>query len=297
MEMLGVALYLSVAHAPGFSTDNTHHFADTITSQVEYRYGGSHAFTFECGTNEHAFVEVLVPASDRSIPTIEFNKDKTQPQTSCSPHQYHEGFTMTSVVTKFKYDKSCIVGTPFTLHVMHGGNFAVVMGNVEDMAANKLWKMPYYYAKVGKWAGFTCPFTHVLLLCFLWAVAVVWGYHINPHAAIVGVWCLLLLIDTQRFAAADRVVGTCPLADSSQSNGRGLLRGLYAARLVVYLIGIMLAVGHHRKWSTRWVVINSIILFPFSYLLGVGLGLYVPLTAVYYFFDKSSPAFYSKLAL
>ena len=100
--MLGVALYLSVAHAPGFSPDTTHHFADTTTIQVEYRYGvltgGSRTFTFECVGETSRFVEVLVPASDRSTLTIEFTEGtllKVDVQTSCAPHQYHEGFTMT----------------------------------------------------------------------------------------------------------------------------------------------------------------------------------------------------------
>lgn len=283
----------AVGHAPGFSGERGrghHHFTDTRTSQVEYRYGGDHTFTFACATHRRAFVEVVVPAADRTNPTIAFTIQGVAaaipPPTTCAAHQYHEGFTMTSVVTKFKHDAACAAGDTFTLRVAHGSSFGVVVGHVEDLAAMSMWKMPYYYTKVGHWAGFACPGTFLLLWAALRLGRAAFGCElVGVHGVLVILWGLSLLADAHRFALADRVVGTCPVGLQA-ATGRAGLRWLYTVRLGLSVAGLVLAIGHHRKrWSVKWATVLTLLMLPIGHYLGVGLGLLVPLTAAYYAHD------------
>lgn len=308
------ALALAVAHAPGFRpSGRTHTFDDSQLSQVEYRGPGEHTFVFPCAAGETVFWEVVTPwptvyspkvtadyAAMAAVPAL-----SQSPTPGCPIKRYREGFTATQIATMARFGSvNCSAGA-HAVTVESAGSVAFVIGEEEVLSEIQLWKMPWYYVRVGAWAGWGCPWTLItVVLLIMW-----WGWGWNAHRAIGIVWVLFLLDDFLRFwyTAAGSVDDVCTgspddaKGPESHSDGSGASTavGLYALRL--FVVGLSIALLQlHQDGYNRWAITATAAAAAVGgWFLGVGTGIWGIVVALYYACDRPAdpPPAYKKVSL
>jgi hypothetical protein len=294
---------LALAHAPGFRPQGrTHVFDDVEVSQVEYRGPGTHAFVFTCGASDTVFWEVVTPWPTAYTPTVTADYATmadtaalSQSTTAgCPIKRYREGFSATQVGVATRFGSvACKPGT-HTVTINSAGSVAFVIGDEEVLREIQLWKMPWYYLRIGLWAGWGNPWTLILVV-----VAITWAvYGWNAHLTILVVWITFLVLDVLRFwyTVAGSVDDVCDASPDnaagpdghSDSSGLSMAIGLFVARLVVHAVSLVLLYFHtlHKnRWAIAGVATGVAVA---AWFLGVGCGVWPVLLIFYYLVDGPS---------
>lgn len=298
------------AHKPGFlRSGRTHYFSDTELSQAEYRGPGTHRFAFNCtnlapNTPQNVFWEVVVPWPSYASLTVTFNESKmtSDPATTrstsatCPVKRYREGWTATQVGSMVRFGSAPCTQGRHEVHVHSAGPMAFVIGEDEDWRDMNMGYMPWYYYRVGMWAGWGSGLALIALVLVLLAV-----YKWNTHTAIGLVWVVFLLVDFFRWvdAMSGQTRDTCaaqpnnaagPTSHDDDDTGTATTIALYVARLATVLAGLALLYAHMQPspCARAWIPIAAAGIAAVAWLLGVGLGIWGVILVLYYAVDETT---------
>jgi hypothetical protein len=314
--MLAVlVLLLGSAHVPHFGTDGSVAILHPHDSQVHYRSGGGEASFYLNPTCEDptatVYFSVLVPASTgRPVTlTIEVNNSIIPAMVSpirinnntfvllgCPLAQYAEGFTATRSVTLAEYGPYVCSTLPIQISLSSRGSYALVVGEKERFDGMVMLAMPLTYIRAGVWAGYQCPGTWVLLL--LVGLVVMNAYQpVSMREVILAALVLFVVLDVWRhLQLIVHTEKTClpdhkPAPDVRElahggSSGIAITVGLLVMRKLVYLVCTMAVLAAGTELSVDcdcamwWKLLPVALVLP-AHMLGVGMGLLVPIVAVY----------------
>jgi hypothetical protein len=214
----------------------------------------------------------------------------------CPIAQYAEGFTATRTVTLAEYGPFVCSTSPIRISLSSTGAYALVVGEAERFDAMVLLAMPITYIRAGVWAGYQCPGAWVLLL--LVGLAVLNAYQpVSLREKVLATLLLFVVLDLWRhLQLIVHFEKTCSpdhkpapavreLAHGG-SSGIATVIGLLVMRKLVYLVCIMAVLAAGTTLSVDcdcamwWKLLPVALVLP-AHFLGVGMGLLVPLVALY----------------
>lgn len=309
-----LVLLLGRAHVPHFGTEGSVRITRPHDSQVHYRSGGAAAFhlTPTCeDPTATVYFSVLVPASNGHPVTLTLDANNSHTPAMVSPvrignntfillgcpiAQYAEGFTATRTVTLAEYGPFVCSTSPIQISLSSTGPYALVVGEEERFNSLALLAMPITYIRAGVWAGYQCPGTWVLLL--LVGLLVLNAYqHVSLREVVLAALLLFVVLDLWRhLQLIVHAEKTCSpdhkpapavreLAHGG-SSGIAIVIGLMLLRKLVYLVCVMAVLAAGTGLSvdcdcTMWWKLLPVALVLPAHLLGMGMGLLVPLVALY----------------